>query len=340
VKHEEELMVRCPFRILVFLAGMSLYADGSGGGTQVVVNGSFENGLSSWTAAPSAGNGAGAICGFNDSTASGTETITGTPSFAPSAGTYLAMGSAQNGMTAISSCVLYQDVAIPAGATTATITLSWGLKYIDGTVADSAALVVGLYSSTATVPYYIAPSLNSLTYLEPSASSTVLVPGTTGSFDVSSLAGKTGRLALFIAIDPLGTGPAAIGGFDNVQMTVQGLPVITSVSPSSGPGSGGNTVTITGSFFTGATNVTFGGVAASSFTVVSDTSITATVPSGMGSMVSVAVTAPGGTSAANTLYSYVIATPTLGEWGLLTMAALLILFVWFKFRREDAPRAA
>jgi hypothetical protein len=317
---------------------MSLHADG--GGTQVVVNGSFENGLSSWTAAPSAGNGAGATCGFNDSTASGTETITGTPSFAPSSGTYLAMGSAQNGVTTPSSCVLYQDVAIPAGATTATISLSWGIKYIDGTSEGSAALVVGLYSSTATVPYYVSPSLNSLTYLEPSASSTVLVPGTTGSFNVSSLAGKTGRLALIIAIDPLGTGPAAVGGFDNVQMTIEGLPVITSVSPSSGPGAGGNTVTITGSFFTGATNVTFGGTASPNFTVVSDTSITATVPSGMGGMVSVAVTAPGGTSAANTLYSYVVATPTLGEWGMLAMMALLILSAWFKFRREDAPHAA
>jgi hypothetical protein len=317
---------------------MSLHADG--GGTQVVVNGSFENGLSSWTAAPSAGNGAGATCGFNDSTASGTETITGTPSFAPSSGTYLAMGSAQNGVTTPSSCVLYQDVAIPAGATTATISLSWGIKYIDGTSEGSAALVVGLYSSTATVPYYVSPSLNSLTYLEPSASSTVLVPGTTGSFNVSSLAGKTGRLALIIAIDPLGTGPAAVGGFDNVQMTIEGLPVITSVSPSSGPGAGGNTVTITGSFFTGATNVTFGGTASPNFTVVSDTSITATVPSGMGGMVSVAVTAPGGTSAANTLYSYVVATPTLGEWGMLAMMALLILSAWFKFRREDAVGAA
>jgi hypothetical protein len=147
-------------------------------------------------------------------------------------------------------------------------------------------------------------------------------------------------LALIIAIDPLGTGPAAVGGFDNVQMTIEGLPVITSVSPSSGPGAGGNTVTITGSFFTGATNVTFGGTAATSFTVVSDTSITAIVPHGMGGMVSVAVTTPSGTSAANTLYSYVVATPTLGEWGMLALMALLILSVWFKFRREDAPHAA
>src|SRR6202020_1454647 len=55
-------------------------------------------------------------------------------------------------------------------------------------------------------------------------------------------------------------------------------PAITSISPTSGPTSGGTTLTITGTGFTGATKVVFGGVAATSFSVVSSTEITAVSP--------------------------------------------------------------
>lgn len=48
-------------------------------------------------------------------------------------------------------------------------------------------------------------------------------------------------------------------------------PVLTSLSPNSGRTAGGTTVTITGNNFTGTTGVTIGGVAVTSFTVVSDT---------------------------------------------------------------------
>ena len=58
------------------------------------------------------------------------------------------------------------------------------------------------------------------------------------------------------------------------------MPAVTGVSPGSGPSTGGNTVTVTGTGFTGASAVAFGTVPATSFTVNSDTSITATVPPG------------------------------------------------------------
>ena len=48
-------------------------------------------------------------------------------------------------------------------------------------------------------------------------------------------------------------------------------PVVTSISPTSGPAAGGTTVTITGTAFTGATGVKFGTTPASSFTVNSAT---------------------------------------------------------------------
>jgi uncharacterized repeat protein (TIGR03803 family) len=56
------------------------------------------------------------------------------------------------------------------------------------------------------------------------------------------------------------------------------VPVISSIAPASGPV--GSQVTINGTGFTGATQVTFGGVKATTFTVNSGTTITATVPTG------------------------------------------------------------
>jgi hypothetical protein len=68
------------------------------------------------------------------------------------------------------------------------------------------------------------------------------------------------------------------------------------VEPSSGPASGGNSVTIIGTNFTGATEVKFGSTSATGFRVNSETSITATSPAGTGT-VDVRVTTPEGTSA-------------------------------------------
>ena len=122
----------------------------------------------------------------------------------------------------------------------------------------------------------------------------------------------------------------------NSLYTYSQAPTVTSVNPSSGPPGGGNTVTIAGTGLTGATSVTFGGVAATSFNVVNDTTITAVVPRNTtAGAVSVIVTTPGGSNAPNSLYSYVIATPTLGEWGLIALAGLLILFVWLRLRRDE-----
>ena len=66
------------------------------------------------------------------------------------------------------------------------------------------------------------------------------------------------------------------------------------INPAFGPELGGTIVTITGSFFTGATAVHFGTTAAS-FLIDSDTQITAVSPSGTGK-VHVTVTTPNGTS--------------------------------------------
>jgi type II secretory pathway pseudopilin PulG len=74
-------------------------------------------------------------------------------------------------------------------------------------------------------------------------------------------------------------------------------PIVTAVGPNRGTHNGGTVVTITGDNFTGATNVKFGGTNATSFTVISDTSIRATAPGGeAGQTVDIRVTTPGGSS--------------------------------------------
>jgi hypothetical protein len=97
------------------------------------------------------------------------------------------------------------------------------------------------------------------------------------------------------------------------QFTYTGGPVITNLNPNSGPISGGTVVVITGSGFTGATAVTFGGVNAA-FTVNSATQITATAPArSTTGTVHVRVTTPAGTSAQVTAaeFTYTATTGTV-----------------------------
>ncbi|HEV7133407.1 MAG TPA: IPT/TIG domain-containing protein [Gaiellaceae bacterium] len=77
-------------------------------------------------------------------------------------------------------------------------------------------------------------------------------------------------------------------------------PRVTSVSPASGPASGGTTVTISGTGFTGATGVRFGTTPARSFTVAGSTSITAVSPAAGGGTVDVTVANAGGASTTGT----------------------------------------
>jgi hypothetical protein len=55
-------------------------------------------------------------------------------------------------------------------------------------------------------------------------------------------------------------------------------PIITGLDPNSGPAAGGTSVVISGRNFTGTTAVMFGSNAAASFTVDSDSQITAVSP--------------------------------------------------------------
>jgi hypothetical protein len=74
------------------------------------------------------------------------------------------------------------------------------------------------------------------------------------------------------------------------------LPRVTGISPSSGSALGGTSVAVTGTGFTGATAVSFGGVGAASYTVNSDTSITAVAPADSAGVTDLTVTTAGGSN--------------------------------------------
>ena len=77
-------------------------------------------------------------------------------------------------------------------------------------------------------------------------------------------------------------------------------PLVKTFTPSSGPV--GTSVTITGNSFTGTTKVTFGGVAATSYKAINDTTVDALVPTGAVTGL-IAVTSAGGTGTSTTNFT-------------------------------------
>jgi hypothetical protein len=93
--------------------------------------------------------------------------------------------------------------------------------------------------------------------------------------------------------------------------TASSAPVVSSISPTSGTTTGATSVTITGTGFTGASAVNFGPTPAASFTVNSDTSITALSPATTTAGVAdVTVTTTGGTSATSSADQFTYVAPT------------------------------
>jgi len=133
-----------------------------------------------------------------------------------------------------------------------------------------------------TIGYANTPGSPETTYL------TLPLPGTTYYFAVKSY-DKEGNISeLDTGIIETGQSSAAAKGFL--------LPVIANLSPVYGISSGSTTVVITGSGFTGVTGVKFGAENASSYTVDSDTQITAIASAQIAGTIDVVVTNPAGSS--------------------------------------------
>ena len=88
----------------------------------------------------------------------------------------------------------------------------------------------------------------------------------------------------------------SIQGPETITATPAPPPQVTGISPATGAAAGGDSVTISGTGFTGATEADFGGVSAV-MTAISDTAITVTSPPGSGT-VDIIVVTPNGTSSA------------------------------------------
>ncbi|MGY2126624.1 IPT/TIG domain-containing protein [Nocardia gipuzkoensis] len=107
---------------------------------------------------------------------------------------------------------------------------------------------------------------------------------------------------------PAGTGTVQVtvtgpnGTSNGVSYTYVPVPTLTSVSPTSGPEAGGNTVVLTGTGLSTGAAVLFG-IVASDFTVDSDTQITATAVPGTGTVQITVITAGGTSNGVN--YTYI-----------------------------------
>jgi hypothetical protein len=144
------------------------------------------------------------------------------------------------------------------------------------------ATITGTDLDGATAVFFGSHQASNLTFLEVDTIS-VLVPPGSGTVDVT-------------VVTPNGTTPISQADqFTYIAVTAS-APSVSGVSPNSGPASGGTSVTITGSGFTGETGVEFGTTAATDVVFVSDTEITADSPAGSG-VQDVTVITPAGTSA-------------------------------------------
>lgn len=188
----------------------------------------------------------------------------------------------------------YITTKVPAGALTGNVVVTTGAgTFTSDRVFDVTPQLTGISPSSTTVGKPV-----TLTGVSLTQTSAVTIGGKPASFTVNSDTQVTAtvpagaKTGLAITVKTQGgtasKGPLAI------------IPVITSFSPTSG--SVGTSVTINGNTFTGATQVTFGGVAATTFKVVSDTEVTATVPTGAVTG-PIAITTKGGTGASSTNFT-------------------------------------
>jgi hypothetical protein len=181
-----------------------------------------------------------------------------------------------------------------------------------GLLVDAVAPTVTI-SSTAASPTSTSPIPVTITFSEPvtgfvatditvtnGTKGTLSGSGTTYTINITPTAAGTVtvNLGANVAQDAATNGNVAAPQF---SITYAPAPVITSLTPSSGPV--GQSVVIAGSNFTGATGVTFNSTVAASYVVNSATSITAVVAAGT-TTGAVVVTSPSGSS--NTTFTFTV----------------------------------
>ena len=113
-------------------------------------------------------------------------------------------------------------------------------------------------------------------------------------------------------VDVVVTTPAGTSAVVAADHYTYAVTTVTGINPAFGPAAGGTVVTLTGTNFTAATQVSFGATPATAYTVNSATSITATAPAHAAGQVDITVTTGLGTSATSAADQFTFdATPTV-----------------------------
>lgn len=188
----------------------------------------------------------------------------------------------------------YITATVPAGALTGPVTVT---TFTSSMTSNRNFLVIPQIKSFAPASGIVGSNVV-ITGVSLKQATQVTVGGKAAKFTVNSdtqitavvaAGAKTGKITV---VTP--------GGSVTSSGSYLVVPSISSFSPTSGPV--GTDVKIIGNSFTGATKVTFGGVAATSFQVIKDTEVDAVVPSGAVSG-AIAVTTPGGTGTSATKFT-------------------------------------
>lgn len=183
--------------------------------TDLIVNGSFELGFASWSQGSFAEPGASGTCSYNVAVAPGTETLTSTAGFPATAGTSIALGSvtSTSGNGAIFHCDLYQDVVVPVGTTSITLTYDVAAKAgNDG--CSQTGLFVGLYPTTS-VPGLGDPTSDGSQGVLCTSTPGTSLSTTTVTITSTAIAGTTVRLAFINAAVYVGH---EVVGIDNIHL--------------------------------------------------------------------------------------------------------------------------
>ncbi|WP_263360144.1 beta strand repeat-containing protein [Acidicapsa ligni] len=220
-----------------------------------------------------------------------------------------------NGTNFISgSTVQWNGVTQPTifvSATQLTATIPASLIANAGTANVTVAQSSGISGAAAFTINSVTPAITAVSPSSGTVGTSVSITGTnfTGATAVSfgstpATSFKVNSATSITAVAPAGTGtvdvtavtPTGTSSTSAADQFTYTVPTLISISPATGPSTGGSSVAITGTNFTGATAVNFGTVPATSFKVNSATSITAVAPAGTGT-VDVTVVTSNGTSA-------------------------------------------
>lgn len=192
------------------------------------------------------------------------------------------------------------DVVVTTPGGTATLTNAFSYAAPTPPVANAVSAAVAANSTNNAITLSITGGTpTSVAVATQAAHGTAIASG--ASIVYSPASGYYGADSfLYTATNADGTSAPA-----TVNITVSApMPTLSNISPASGPTAGGTSVTLTGTNFSGASDVIFGGVPATSVTVNNATSITATTPAHATGSVDVVVSTPGGTATLTGGFSY------------------------------------